>query len=528
MAQQGQPGTTQAGTDPAYVPDRDVFDAYTHQEIWDLAHEVLAPAELSRLADTWGHTATAVETAFDEFARDLTHFSGGWSGLSATAAARAATAFVRAGDDAVGVCRVVEQLLAADSAAAESVRTAIPPPPGPYLPDPDPVAEAAAGAPRRTAYNTAAAALTAAAQDAMTFGYNPTIPASGDCVPRFAPPADEGPVPGPPAAGAPARDPAATAPHTVSDPLLGPNGRGPDSPPSAAPSIGPASGTVEPGDGSESAYTDPGSGTPAGEPDEEHTEPAAVVPQPDSGAPAPPGPPAGVGSDADGAPEPQATDTPSPATGAPAAENAAATEPSPTLPTTPAGATPGPDRPEPVTTRATGSYAPSTGGGPAGAIGTETTCGPPAPATSTGGNPGPIVPSAPAANQPPHSATGSEAGSAQRPGHTEQVTRQTLPRAATEAARESFGAASTPADTTEAGDRSENAGSRAARPAGLPLPTVARPSPPRTPDSERTGPDYLRAPNEDLTATPPASPPVFGEYTEAGKPDRPEPGGGSR
>ena len=55
-----------------------------------------------------------------------------------------------------------------------------------------------------------------------------------------------------------------------------------------------------------------------------------------------------------------------------------------------------------------------------------------------------------------------------------------------------------------------------------------RPLSPREPDRERTGPDYLRAPNEQLTATAPAAPPVFGEYTEEAQPDRTEPGGGSR
>src|SRR5690606_38311935 len=47
---QGQTGTTDTGTDPAYVPDREVFDAYTHRQIWDLARERLAPAELRRVA----------------------------------------------------------------------------------------------------------------------------------------------------------------------------------------------------------------------------------------------------------------------------------------------------------------------------------------------------------------------------------------------------------------------------------------------------------------------------------------------
>lgn len=530
VAQQGQPGTTGAGTDPAYVPDREVFDAYTHQQIWDLAHEALAPAELSRLADTWGHTADAVETAFDEFARGLPRFSGGWSGQSATAAAQAAAAFVRAGDDAVRVCRVVEQLLAGDSAAAESVRTAIPPPPGPYLPDPDPAVEAATGAQRRTAYNTAAAALTADAQDTMTFGYNPTIPASGDSVPRFAGPVGGEHAAGPPAATAPASPepsvPAATTPLTDSGLLRTPIGQGKE-----APSPGP----IDEAHGSENdpdkAYADPGPGAPVAVPGEEHSAPRAESP-PDSEAPAQPehvSEPVGDRPVTDGTAP--ATGTPALAAGVatepPAADSAAATEPSRAQPTAPAGTIAGPERPDTVAARAAVPYQSPSGGVPAGTVGTDVSAGHPSQAGPIGGDRGRIISSAPATVQPPLSATGSDPGSSQRPGHTEQVTRSVLPRATTEASRESFGAASTTPDTA-AGERSEHPGARGPRPTGLPLPTVARPLPPHAPDRERTGPDYLRAPNEDLTATPPASPAVFGEYTEAEKPDRPEPGGGSR
>ncbi len=185
MTYQGQAGTPSTGTDPAYVPDREVFDAYTHQQIWDLARERLAPAELRRVADAWGRTADALESAFDEHARELTRLSGEWSGIAAGAAAQAATALVQAGDGTVEVCRALRHLMTANSDAAESVRAAIPPPSEPYRPDPDAAVEAAGGAQRRTAHNLATAAVTATAQDAMTFGYNPTIPASGDNVPRF-------------------------------------------------------------------------------------------------------------------------------------------------------------------------------------------------------------------------------------------------------------------------------------------------------------------------------------------------------
>ncbi len=185
MTYQGQTGTTSTGTEPAYVPDREVFDAYTHQQIWDLARERLAPAELRRVADAWGRTADALESAFDEHARELNRLSGEWSGIAAGAATQAAAALVQAADGTVEVCRALRHLMTANSDAAESLRAAIPPPPEPYRPDPDAAVEAATGAQRRTAHNLATAAATAAAQDAMTFGYNPAIPASGDSVPRF-------------------------------------------------------------------------------------------------------------------------------------------------------------------------------------------------------------------------------------------------------------------------------------------------------------------------------------------------------
>ncbi|WP_327148813.1 hypothetical protein [Nocardia sp. NBC_01329] len=525
MAQQGQPDTSGAGTDPAYVPDRDVFDAYTHQQIWDLARVALAPAELRRIADTWGDTAKAVESAFDEFARDIARFSGSWSGLSATTAVRAATAFIHDGDDAVSVCRVVEQLLSADSTAAESVRAAIPPPPGPYRPDPDPAVEAAGGAQRRTAYNTAAAALTADAQDAMTFGYNPTIPASGDNVPRFPAPLDRAPLGDRPIAGAPvATDPSATPPPTGSDRIRTPAGRESDPAPSADPQTGPRPGTNESASGPSAAGP-------------ENTEPPADTPRPDTGAPGSdyPSEPADR-SDADG-PAPGRDVTAPAASDEPvvkrsAVESAAVTDQPRSQSTTSAGTTAVTDRPDPVTTRTAMPHRSPTpsGWGPAGTSGgSDTTGAPPAPAAAGGGNrPGPINSPAPAASQLPSSATGSDTGTGQRAGHSEQIARSAQPRAATEAARESLGTANTGPDTA-ANDKSEQPpGGRAARPTGLPLPIAARPLPSREPERERTGPDYLRAPNEQLTDTPPTAPPVFGEYSDEEKPDRTASGGGSR
>ncbi|WP_174551667.1 hypothetical protein [Nocardia grenadensis] len=604
MAQQGQPGTAGAGTDPAYVPDREVFGAYTHQQIWDLVREELAPAELSRLADTWGYTASAVETAFDEFARDLTRFSGDWSGLAAVAAARAAAAFVRTGDDAVAVCRVVEQLLAADSTAAESVRAAIPPPPSPYLPDPDPAVEAAAGAQRRTAYNTAAATLTAEAQDAMTFGYNPTIPASGDAVPRFFAPGDRAPADEPTTAGAPAParpDTPAAPPAAESQRGRTPSAEAPDPPRSASPAPAPDDTPKDPAREPDSEHPDPDPGSPTalrgGESDHSPATPrsaaetAAPAPSPTASAPAADGPesspdaPAPLPdtamppSDTPAAPtntpaKPPAAPAPLPDTAMPPSDTAALSsdaagnpsDPPPashaagsagTVATATAPATlstvdhlaadsstgttavpraPGPipqqtalpDRGDPSPASApTPPRAPAAvaGWSPAETAGRADS----AQAAPHGGHrPGPAnsaIPSAPRSPTPPDADAGASA--AQRPGQSEQIARSVLSRPTTEAAGESV---ASPGTGTEPGisQRSEHPWTRTVRPSGFPLPAAPGPLPARAPEGERSSPDYLHRPNEQLTATPPAVPPVFGEYTGTEDPDRTRPGDGNR
>lgn len=578
MAQQGQPGTAGAGTDPAYVPDREVFGAYTHQQIWDLVHEELAPAELSRLADTWGHTATTVETAFDEFARDLTRFSGDWSGLAAVAAARAAAAFVLAGDDAVAVCRVVEQKLSADSTAAESVRAAIPPPPGPYLPDPDPAVEAAAGAQRRTAYNTAAATLTAEAQDAMTFGYNPTIPASGDAVPRFTAPVAGAPDDEPPPGARAQPNTPAAPPSPESQRSRTPSEEAVAPPQSASPASAPDGNPKAPVDDADPGRTEPdpddpiavrggeSDGSPAAtpRPDPETAAPefSPDAPAPLSGTPAPASDTAGLPPDTpapllDTAIPPSDTAVrPTGAAGNPsdfppesntAGSAGTATAALPAAPTADRGAadsagSPGPLRaPGPVSQaagfpdRGDTSLAPAAlpPRSPAAAgWGPEETAGRPdtAPAAPHGGHrPGPIGSTTPAAPQPGPAATDSDAGAAaaQRPGQSEQIARSVPARPTTEAARESLappGAGTDPAMN----QRSEQPWTRTVRPSGFPLPPAPGPVPSRAPDGERSSPDYLHRPNEQLTATPPAVPPVFGEYTGTEDPDRTRPGDGNR
>ncbi|MEU1985156.1 hypothetical protein [Nocardia sp. NPDC019395] len=591
MAHQGQNSRTSAGTDPAYVPDREVFDAYTHQQIWDQAHEELAPAELRRLADVWGLAASALESAFDDHSRDITRLSGEWSGIAAAAAARAATALIRAGDESVAVCRVLEQLMAANSGAAESVRAAIPPPPEPYLPEPDPAVEAATGAQRRTAYNTAAAAAAATAQDAMTFGYNPVIPASGDSVPRF--PTTIAEVDGGEAAGV----------SGVAGPRAVPTA--PETEPPQGPGISPGQGETAPAEpGTEPTARGTTPGTAPGLPGE-HPHPLIdtdSTPQPvplgEGSPPAGPSPdaPPGAGTPADEAGTPGTTppDT-SPDSGSPLPEDAAPAD------TTPAGTNPAPDThpsgADPAARAASSSPIergatlaggpgtaepqprPSTGPTPV-AIGGPAPAGagpanpaspvPPTPAstpgavvpgqsgpagalpgqgpTTTGYRPGSAVTplgtgvpgvSAPGSGAPTNTGTGPAGPPPPSPtpdsisrapaGVAEQVTRQPAPGPTGAGYREPLRPAGTESDTSPSPANTEHSGTRPLRlvPAGIPLAPHTGSPPARAADHERPSPDYLHAPNEDLTATQPAIPPVLGEYTEAEQAERADPGGGS-
>ncbi|MBF6333811.1 hypothetical protein [Nocardia transvalensis] len=175
------------GVDPPYVPDREVFGAFTHQEIWDLVHEALDPSALGRVADSWRHNAELVGEAFRVFSDTVDREFARWGGQSREAAVRATRNFVARGLVVPEVCDALQHLLEADAEVAQSIRDAIPPPPPPYRPLDDPAAEAVHGGQRRMEYDLAAAATLADVRDVMTYLYNPSLPASGDRVPRFAP-----------------------------------------------------------------------------------------------------------------------------------------------------------------------------------------------------------------------------------------------------------------------------------------------------------------------------------------------------
>ncbi|MEU7630542.1 hypothetical protein AB0C34_11215 [Nocardia sp. NPDC049220] len=185
-------GFTGGATDPAFAPDRELFGAYTHQQIWDMVHEELDPAALGRTAQAWQANAHAVAEAFQVFSDATNREFARWSGRAADAAVRATREFVGASTEAHDVLRAVARLMELNGDAAQTIRGAIPAPQR-YRPLDDPAAEAVYGGKRRMDHDSAAADIEADVRDTMTYVYTPTMPASGDHVPQFPRP-QEGPA----------------------------------------------------------------------------------------------------------------------------------------------------------------------------------------------------------------------------------------------------------------------------------------------------------------------------------------------
>ncbi|WP_328388879.1 hypothetical protein [Nocardia sp. NBC_00416] len=173
-----------ADIDPPYAPERECFGSFTHQEIWDRVHDVLDPGALGAAAAAWQANADSVSEAFAVFADTTRHEFDRWSGHTADAARQATREFIDSGNRTHAVSRAIQHLMEGNSEAAQTLRSALAPP-QPYRPLDDPAAEAVHGGRRRMDHDIAAAAAAADAQDAMTTIYTPTLPASGDRVPRF-------------------------------------------------------------------------------------------------------------------------------------------------------------------------------------------------------------------------------------------------------------------------------------------------------------------------------------------------------
>ncbi|MGW0183033.1 hypothetical protein [Nocardia sp. NPDC003345] len=173
-----------ADTDPPYAPERECFGSYSHQEIWDQVGATLDAGALGTTAAAWKSNADSVAAAFAAFTATVQREFGRWSGHTAGAAWQATQEFIDLGNATHDVCRALQRIMEGNSEAAQILRSAIEPP-RPYRPLDDPAAEAVHGGRRRMDHDIASAAATADAQDAMTTIYTPTLPASGDRVPRF-------------------------------------------------------------------------------------------------------------------------------------------------------------------------------------------------------------------------------------------------------------------------------------------------------------------------------------------------------
>ncbi|MGF6886336.1 hypothetical protein ABIA39_000303 [Nocardia sp. GAS34] len=234
-------GFGSAGTDSAFVADREQFNGYSHQQIWDQVHEKISPDLLGQIASHWGDRAQKLHDLFDTFGQGVKREFAEWSGAFAESAQHSANTFLTASSEAHGSALTVQRLMELNSSAAQTVRAAIPPPPPPYKPDPDPAKEAADGGARLRTYQSAASSAQAEVQDTMNFVYNPTIPASGDAVPRFVPPA-----PGPAVQPGPAT-PGPSATNSQPKPGTQPSATGKDAQPS----------TGKPGDQTQGNGTSP-------------------------------------------------------------------------------------------------------------------------------------------------------------------------------------------------------------------------------------------------------------------------------
>ncbi len=178
-------GFTTAGVDTAYVPDREAFNGYRHQQIWNLVHQNLDPDALGQAASAWSDRAQNLHDLFETFHQTVQHELSSWSGTFANSAEQHANAYVTAAVESHDSALTVQRLMELNSSAAQTVKGAIPPPPAAYVPNPDPAKEAADCGRALRAYQDKAAAAEADAQDACNHIYNPTLPASGDSVPKF-------------------------------------------------------------------------------------------------------------------------------------------------------------------------------------------------------------------------------------------------------------------------------------------------------------------------------------------------------
>ncbi|MEU7628399.1 hypothetical protein AB0C34_00245 [Nocardia sp. NPDC049220] len=116
---------THRRTDPAYVPNVEIFDSLTHEEIHAKV-QLLEPAVLATGRQGWADSAAELADAVSQAHIAIrAALTDGWRGGAAASAAAVVGVFEQSGQDLADVLAVVAQRLGQASDAAEAVRAAV-------------------------------------------------------------------------------------------------------------------------------------------------------------------------------------------------------------------------------------------------------------------------------------------------------------------------------------------------------------------------------------------------------------------
>ncbi|MEU7768556.1 hypothetical protein AB0B25_26095 [Nocardia sp. NPDC049190] len=116
---------THRRTDPAYVPNVEIFDGLTHEEIHAKVQS-LEPAVLAMGRQGWADSAAELADAVSQAHIEIrAAIADGWRGSAAESAAAVVGVFEQSGQDLADVLAVVAQRLGQASDAAEAVRAAV-------------------------------------------------------------------------------------------------------------------------------------------------------------------------------------------------------------------------------------------------------------------------------------------------------------------------------------------------------------------------------------------------------------------
>ncbi|MGO4614938.1 WXG100 family type VII secretion target [Nocardia sp. 2YAB30] len=121
---------THRRTDPAYVPNVEIFDNLTHDEIHAKV-QLLNPALLAGGQQAWADSGAGLADAiFQAHTEIRAAIADGWRGSAAESAVAVVRVFEQSGQDLADVLAVVSQRLGQASDAAEALRAAVSEPSG--------------------------------------------------------------------------------------------------------------------------------------------------------------------------------------------------------------------------------------------------------------------------------------------------------------------------------------------------------------------------------------------------------------